>query len=350
MKERILLLGSTGYVGSAFAAELQRRSSPFYSLSRKDLEYTRFDLLWHHLKTERPKFVVCAAGYTGKPNVDACETARAETLLGNTFFPQSLAQACLATGIPFGHVSSGCIYSGAKVVENGQTRIESDLTRPDLRQLVESSLRSSRSFAAPDSLPSFPSVKEPGLDSASVNSVSSVVKSLAGFSESDTPNFSFRSPPCSFYSGTKALGEEVMAPLGNGYLWRLRIPFDEFDNPRNYLTKVQTYSKVYDNANSISHRADFVGACLDLWENRAPFGIYNITNPGWVTTRHVIERIQKILKPARTFEFWQGDSEFYKFAKAPRSNCIMDVTKLLSAGVKIRPVDEALDHSLRNWE
>ena len=89
---------------------------------------------------------------------------------------------------------------------------------------------------------------------------------IHGFTETDAPNFSFRRPPCSFYSGTKALGEEAIAGVGQSYIWRLRIPFDEFDSPRNYLSKVQRYPKVYDNVNSISHRADFVRACLDLWE------------------------------------------------------------------------------------
>jgi hypothetical protein len=28
----------------------------------------------------------------------------------------------------------------------------------------------------------------------------------------------------------------------------------------------------------------------------------------------------------------------------------MDVSKLLAAGVKIRPIDEALETSLRNWK
>lgn len=312
---KILLLGSTGYIGSAFASELERRRWSFYSLSRKELDYTRFDLLWNHLKDAKPEFVINAAGFTGRPNVDACETARAETLIGNTLFPQSLAQACLVTNIPFGHVSSGCIYTGAKIVENGVTRILPDLTTPEGKRIAD---------------------EEP--------------KRLLGFTESDTPNFSFRSPPCSFYSGTKALAEEVMHGMGQGYLWRLRIPFDEFDNARNYLTKVQKYAKVYDNINSISHRADYVNACLDLWEKRAEFGAYNVTNPGWITTRYVIDQIERILKPSKKFEFWADDSEFYKLgAKAPRSNCIMDESKLLNAGVKIRPIEEALEHSLRNW-
>ena len=312
----ILLLGGTGYIGQAFKSELERRQRPFISLSRRELDYTRFDRLLEFLKSKKPEFIVNAAGYTGKPNVDACELARADTLVGNTLLPHTIAHACAALKIPWGHVSSGCIYSGAKIKMGGQVRAEKDMTKPELRALVEKS-------------------------SADV----------LGFTEVDTPNFSFRDGPCSFYSGTKALGEEAILGIGQSYIWRLRIPFDEIDNARNYLSKVQRYSKAYDNVNSISHRADYVSACLDLWEKRAAFGIYNVTNPGFVTTRQVIGMIEKILKPGRPFEFWENDEEFYKVAaRTPRSNCVMDVSKLLAAGVRIRPVNEALEHSLRNWK
>jgi len=64
-----------------------------------------------------------------------------------------------------------------------------------------------------------------------------------------------------------------------------------------------------------------------------------------------VEQIEKILKPARKFEFWANDEEFYKVAaKTRRSNCVMDTTKLLSVGVKIRGVEEALEDSLKNWK
>jgi UDP-glucose 4,6-dehydratase len=174
---------------------------------------------------------------------------------------------------------------------------------------------------------------------------------IHGYTETDPPNFTFRQPPFSFYSGTKALAEETIADVGQCYIWRLRIPFDEFDHPRNYLTKLQCYPKVYDNVNSISHRGDLVGACLDLWERRAPFGIYNLTNPGFVTTRLVVALVQGFLKPERRFEFWANDEEFYRVAaKTPRSNCVLDVSKVLAAGVKLRPVGEALEDALRNWK
>ena len=312
----ILLLGASGYIGEAFAKEMRRRKADFVPLARKQTDYTRFDLLLEFLEAKKPEFVINAAGYTGKPNVDACELHKADTLQGNTLFPQTVAHACAAAKIPWGHVSSGCIFSGAKVFENGKTRAEKDLTKPEMRSLVE---------------------KSP--------------EKICGFTETDAPNFSFRDGPCSFYSGSKALGEEAISGTGENYIWRLRIPFDEFDGARNYLSKVQRYAKVYDNVNSISHRADFVRACLDLWKLRAPFGIYNVTNPGFVTTRHVVETIEKILKPKRKFGFWKNDEEFYKVAaKTPRSNCVMDVSKLLAVGVKIRGVEEAIEDSLKNWK
>lgn len=311
----ILLLGATGYIGEAIAAELRRRGVDFKAVSRAQVDYTHFPALLACLQRERPEFLINAAGFTGKPNVDACETARAETLLGNTLLPQTIAHACAVAGVPWGHVSSGCIFSGAKVKRDGGVEIESDLTRADLRRLVET---------------------EPS--------------AIAGFTEEDEPNFSFRAPPCSFYSGTKALGEEAIRGIGRCYVWRLRIPFDEFDGARNYLSKVQRYPRVYDNVNSISHRGDFARVCLDLWERRAAFGVYNMTNPGFITTRQVIAMIERVLKPARKFEFWADDEEFYRVAaKTPRSNCVLDVSKLLATGVKMRPVGEALEDSLMRW-
>ena len=312
----IVVLGASGYIGEAFVRELQNRDEAFLALSRSQLDYTQFQTLLDFLRASRPAFLVNAAGYTGRPNVDACELAKADTLQGCALLPQVIAHACDVAGIPWGHVSSGCLYSGAKVVEGGRLRVEKDMTRPEMRTLIE---------------------KSPQL--------------IRGFTEEDAPNFSFREPPCSFYSGSKALGEEAVFGVGRNYSWRLRIPFDEVDGPRNYLSKVQRYPKVYDNLNSISHRGEFVNACLDLWKRRAPFGIYNITNPGFVTTRHVVELVEKILHTGRKFEFWKSDEEFYRVAaKTPRSNCALDVTKLLATGVTVRPVEEALEASLRKWK
>jgi dTDP-4-dehydrorhamnose reductase len=316
MTPSILLLGGSGYVGRAFVREIERQGWHYRSLQRAELDYTHFGTLVRVLRDLRPTFLINCAGFTGKPNVDACETQRADTLLGNFALPGTIANACEAAGVPWGHVSSGCIYAGARIRQpDNSVTVEKDLTQPHLRLLLETS-----------------------------------PERILGFTENCPPNFSFRSPPCSFYSGSKALGEEALAGAPGVYLWRLRIPFDERDGARNYLSKVQRYSKVYDNANSISHLADFARCCLELWNRQAPTGTYNVTNPGFITTKRVVDLIQRHLRPARSFDFWASDEEFYRVAaKTPRSNCVMDSSKLIAAGVQIRSVEEALEDSLKRW-
>ena len=285
----IYLLGGSGYVGTAYQALLQRKGVPFRNLRRAEFDYSNQAALTELLRREKPVFLINAAGYTGKPNVDACELHKAECLFGNAVLPGTIAAACAVAGVPWGHVSSGCIYSGA---------------RPD----------------------------------------------GSGFPEDDTPNFTFRTNHCSFYSGTKALGEEVLVGAPNVYLWRLRIPFNEVENPRNYLTKLMRYSTLLEATNSISQLEEFCAATFACWEQRVPFGTYNVTNPGQVTTHEVVELIKQSGVCRKDFVFFKDETDFMaKAAKTPRSNCVMDSTKLASVGIHLTEVHDAVAQALRSW-
>jgi dTDP-4-dehydrorhamnose reductase len=285
----IYLLGGSGYVGGAYQALLTRKGVPFRNLRRAEIDYTNRDILRRALLADRPEFLINAAGYTGKPNVDACELHKHECLFGNGVLPGVVADACADVGIPWGHVSSGCIYTGAR--SDGK-----------------------------------------------------------GFTETDTPNFTFRTNNCSFYSGTKALGEEVLAGKPQVYVWRLRIPFDNVDNPRNYLTKLLRYQRLLEATNSISQLEEFCAATFACWEKRVPFGTYNVTNPGHITTHEVVDLIKKSGVSNKEFVFFKDEGEFmHVAAKTPRSNCVMDSSKLASVGIQMTEVHEALTRDLRNW-
>jgi dTDP-4-dehydrorhamnose reductase len=285
----IYLLGGSGYVGSAYQSLLQRKGLPFRNMRRADFDYSNQADLTELLHREKPSFLINAAGYTGKPNVDACELHKAECLMGNAVLPGIIAQACADAGVPWGHVSSGCIYTGA---------------RPD----------------------------------------------GSGFTETDSPNFTFRTNNCSFYSGTKGLGEEVLANFSDVYVWRLRIPFNQVENPRNYLTKLMRYNTLLEATNSISQLDEFVAATFACWEKRVPFGKYNVTNPGQVTTHEVVELIKKTGVSQKNFIFFKDEADFMtKAAKTPRSNCVMDSTKLAATGIKLTEVHEAVERDLRRW-
>jgi dTDP-4-dehydrorhamnose reductase len=285
----IYLLGGSGYVGHAYQALLTRKGIPFRNLRRADVNYADRATLTELLRREKPDFLINAAGYTGKPNVDACELHKSECLDGNAVLPGTVALACGDADIPWGHVSSGCIYTGARA--DG-----------------------------------------------------------SGFTETDTPNFSFRTNNCSFYSGTKALGEEVLADKPSVYVWRLRIPFNEVDNARNYLTKLMRYATLLEATNSISQLDEFVAATFACWEKRVPFGTYNVTNPGAITTHEVVELIKKAGVSDKNFQFFKNEADFMqKAAKTPRSNCVMNSTKLASVGIRMTEVHEAVERDLRRW-
>ena len=103
--------------------------------------------------------------------------------------------------------------------------------------------------------------------------------------------------------------------------------------------------------NSISHKGDFVDACMHLFQNVHNFGIYNITNTGAVDTEQVCSLMREHLNLNNDFNFFDSEEEFYKLgAKAPRSNCLLDNSKLLSTGFEMRDTIEALEDSLKNWK
>src|ERR1700730_6509134 len=123
----ILLLGATSYVGQGFARALRRRKDSFIPLSRNAFDYTRFEFLFDYVRKVNPDLVINAADCAEKPNGDSGEADRTEMLQINTLLPQTIARVCSVTNTPFGHVSSGSIYSGAKIAENGGVRIEDEL-------------------------------------------------------------------------------------------------------------------------------------------------------------------------------------------------------------------------------
>ena len=155
----IILFGSTGYIGSEFKRQLEQKQIEFKCWN-DTANTTFYDLEKWYEDAGYPVIdaVINAAGYTGKPNVDACELAKEDTIHGNIVWPQILTDWCMLNDIQLGHVSSGCIYSGRRV----------------------------------DGEP---------------------------FTEEDVPNFSFVQNNCSFYSGTKAIAEKIVSKWNKNYIW-----------------------------------------------------------------------------------------------------------------------------------
>lgn len=298
---KTVLLGANGYIGSAIAQQLRDEQSDVIELSRSEVDYTDpiefsswIHMNWNSGEGLKGCTIINAAGYTGKPNVDKCEIDKEETIVGNVVFPARVSRICQEMGLKFAHVSSGCIYDG---------------------------------YHKP-------------------------------YTEEDPPNFSWEADKqywkkrdadkrCSFYSGSKALAEKMIMQNDRVWIFRLRIPFDHMQNKRNYITKLLSYGKLLNVENSFSHRGDFAKIVTHGVQHFEP-GIYNATNPGSLDTQQVVDMIIKYIGPKRVFSFFEDYDDFKQHVATNRSNCVLDTTKL-SQVMKVRPVEEAMEHAIRNY-
>ena len=282
-------MGASGFLGAHFVKHINHRGHTAVGVGRADCDLYNESSFARVLEEASPHAVINCAGFTGRPNVEQCEANKADCLAANAYLPAQLAKACAARGVPFSHLSSGCLYSGRR--SDGE-----------------------------------------------------------GYRESDPPNFSFRHNNCSWYSGTKALGEELLADLPVRYVWRVRFPFSTVDSPRNYLSKILRYERLLDVENSLSSVPEMVDAALDCYERELPAGVYHLTNPGSVTTARVTELMLEEGVTTKGFDFFESEQEFRDTASSiPRSNCVLDCSKALGHGLRLTPVEEALRQTLRGW-
>lgn len=290
-----LLLGASGYVGSAFEQHFKANLIPYvtypsFRFRFNEREFEKFVL------TNKIKQIFNCTGFTGKPNVDSCELIenKIPALEANAFLPLQLHNICRKFEIKLIQISSGCIYN--------DTQCEKGL--------------------------------EPTHE----------------FSEIDTPNFSFYQHKHSWYSGTKALGEQLIncsSEYSNTLICRLRIPFNSVNNNRNYLNKVINYNTLLNATNSFSQLEEFVGACVDLSDNDYG-GIYNLTQPGFMTTKEIVEMLKRY-RVVSDKTFFRSVEDFEKITTAPRSNCVLDSSKAHRHGIELTPIHIAMEKAIAHY-
>jgi len=110
------------------------------------------------------------------------------------------------------------------------------------------------------------------------------------------------------------------------------------------------YDKLLQAENSISNKQEFVSACIQTIVDKVPYGIYNVTNTGYITTDILIEKLKMTIAKDKNFTLIDEETLYKNYAKTPRSNCVMSNTKLLETGIKMSSVDESLDYCLNNWK
>ncbi|GJD12394.1 Trifunctional UDP-glucose 4,6-dehydratase/UDP-4-keto-6-deoxy-D-glucose 3,5-epimerase/UDP-4-keto-L-rhamnose-reductase RHM1 [Galdieria sulphuraria] len=220
------------------------------------------------LDSLKPTVVLNCAGLTGRPNVDWCETHRQEVIRANVLGMLNLIDCCFSRNIHVTNFGTGCIYH----YDEGEHRYVSEGGRP--------------------------------------------------FKEEDPANFFG-----SFYSRTKAVAEQLALEYPNVLNLRLRMPISDDLSARNFIVKLTKYSRVVNIPNSVTVLHELLPVAISMSHRRLT-GKYNFTNPGSISHNEVLKLYREYIDP--NFQ-WKNFSleEQAKILKAGRSNCELDVSKLL---------------------
>ena len=287
---KILLFGGNGYIGSEFVSQLLPLTNiklvRLLSSRHADGSGYSFKELDNLIKGIKPSVIINCAAYVGGNSIVNCEDHKDQAIQSNVVFPQMLGEICKERNIILGHMSSGCVFNG------------------------------------------YPA---------------------GGYEEDDVRNMTFNTK-CSFYTGTKAMAEDLLNDVEKKYIWRIRLPFDEMNYPRNYLTKLMQFDKLVVSINSLSNRKELVTACIECIMKAGPFGIYHVTNPGGIRTDEITAMMRNILNIDKNFQYFESIEAFEKISAIPRSNTLLNTEKLGRAGIVMTPVHESVEKALKQWK
>ncbi|KAJ6949986.1 hypothetical protein NC651_003841 [Populus alba x Populus x berolinensis] len=273
---KFLIYGRTGWIGGLLG-KLCEKQGISYEYGKGRLE-DRSSLL-SDIQNVRPTHVFNAAGVTGRPNVDWCESHKTETIRTNVTGTLTLADLCREHNLLMMNFATGCIF-------------EYNAGHPE--------------------------------------------GSGIGFTEEDKPNFTG-----SYYSKTKAMVEELLKEYDNVCTLRVRMPISsDLNNPRNFITKISRYNKVVNIPNSMTILDELLPISIEM-AKRNLRGIWNFTNPGVVSHNEILEMYKNYINPDFTWVNFDLEEQA-KVIVAPRSNNEMDASKLKNEFPELLPIKESL--------
>ncbi|KAJ8650125.1 hypothetical protein MRB53_003148 [Persea americana] len=273
---KFLIYGRTGWIGGLLGGLCESQGIDFtYGSGRLENR----SQLEADLNSVRPTHVFNAAGVTGRPNVDWCESHKVETIRTNVVGTLTLADLCREKGLVLINYATGCIFEY------------------DDKHLLGSGI---------------------------------------GFKEEDTPNFIG-----SFYSKTKAMVEELLKNYENVCTLRVRMPISsDLSNPRNFITKITRYDKVVDIPNSMTILDELLPISIEM-AKRNLTGIWNFTNPGVVSHNEILEMYRDYIDPSFSWKNFTLEEQA-KVIVAPRSNNELDASKLKGEFPELLSIKESL--------
>lgn len=267
--------GKTGWIGQKIVTLLKENGhTPICATSRLENR----EQINNEIEQVNPDMIINAAGITGKPNVDWCETHRQETIRTNVLGTLNLIDIAFLKDIHVTNISTGCIY-------------EYDDAHPK--------------------------------------------KSGIGFTEEEEPNFDG-----SFYSRNKILLEKLILEYPNVLNLRVKMPLST-DLEHGFIAKIIKYQNIIQGIpNSLCVLEDLLPIAIDMTCKKIT-GNFNFVNPGAISHGEVLTLYRDIVDPTHTWNYFSVEEQD-KQLKARRANAELSAQKLLRLYPNIPSIHESL--------
>ena len=159
-----------------------------------------------------------------------------------------------------------------------------------------------------------------------------------GFAEEDEPNFYEQT-----YAKTKILAENILKEFPCLQL-RICMPLDDRPHQKNLVDKLRSYKQIADVKNSITTIPDMLNALGSLIEKRKT-GIYNLTNPGYISNVEIMQMYKEIVDSTHEFEVI-SEGELNKLMVKKKANGILNTSKLANECISMQNTNDAVKDCL----
>ena len=138
-----VILGGNGFLGSYTCKIMDKLNKSYIKL---DTRLENIDLLYKQLSIFKPKYVISAAGISGKPTVQWCENNKDETYFINYTLQLELSKICKKLNIHLTIYGSGLIYNNKGLYNEEHEPNKNDLYYSKVRILLEKALKNENMF------------------------------------------------------------------------------------------------------------------------------------------------------------------------------------------------------------
>jgi nucleoside-diphosphate-sugar epimerase len=280
VKVDFLVYGATGYLGSHVIKWLQIKGKKF-TTSRSRLE-NRQDLL-KDIELYQPKYVICAAGLAGRPNIDWFENNKQEAIRVNVVGQLNVVDVCFQYKVHCTVFGSGMVYSYDE--------------------------------------------KHP-------------VGSGIGFSEEEEPNYTKL-----YYTELRVILEKLLKAYDNVLNLRVFFPLSDDFHPRSLLAKIIKFEKIVNIPNSFTVVDDLWPVMIEMIEKNIT-GTYNFTNPGTMTLDEMLQLYKTYIDPTHNWKTVSLE-EYKTLMKMERPNAELNVDKLLTLFPNIPHIKIAVENLIK---